>query len=388
MNEILLNFADILLDQKTSTKIMSLDSEVSTKAGDQDKAIRMIEDSDSIDPSTNQTLSFGHGESIRPLLSIQQYYTPKWVSSETDDLQSSFILKDGTESLDEVVLETNGDSDSDFDSLPYFADDECRMLSIQIKLLERQKDETARQTKEHLDRTSVMKDHVHSVRQEINYTDGLIAAKEKEIETEKHFIALADRERVGILSEINKANDFIQNGKDTLAKLETQISQTRKEMEALKLSSNWNQEELERWATAVAQRDSDNMVLEKYRRADEAKIKEISMKLENATQLSVQKRAELENQKTESKSKQLEIRRVTEQFKIDHEERMKLVTQWQSTIQAMKDRDDEINRLAIKFKAATEIKDKQLRMIADRREDILNLKVSFASSLCRRPGSI
>jgi chromosome segregation ATPase len=159
-------------------------------------------------------------------------------------------------------------------------------------------------------------------------------------------------------------------------------------MEALKLSSNWNQEELERWATAVAQRDSDNMVLEKYRRADEAKIKEFSMKLENATQLSVQKRAELENQKTESKSKQLEIRRVTEQFKIDHEERMKLVTQWQSTVQAMKDRDDEINRLAMKFKAATEIKDKQLRMIADRREDILNLKVSFASSLCGRPGSI
>jgi hypothetical protein len=335
----------------------------------------MIEASDK-HPSPN--LPFYHGDNMSSFSSIQQTYKPKWRSSEVDDMQGSFVMKDDTESLD-GASERSGETDFDFESLPYFADDECKTLSMQIKLMEHQRDETARQTKEHLERTSVMKDHLHSVRQEIAYTDGLIAAKQKEIETEKHLIALTDRERVGLLSEVNKANDFIQNGKERMAKLETQISRTRKEMDSLKLSSDWNQEELERWATATAKRESDKLILEKFRRADESRIKELSLKLENVTQLSVEKRAELDNQKTESQSKQVEIRRVTEQFKMEHEERMKLVTQWQSTVQAMKDRDVEINRFATKFKTATETKNKQLRMIADRREDILNLKVCCVS---------
>lgn len=351
---------------------MSLESNISAETGAQDKAIRMIEASDK---HSSPNLPSYHGDNRSSLSSIQQTYTPKWLSSEVDDMQGSFVMKDDTESLDNGASERSGETDFDFESLPYFADDECKKLSMQIKLMEHQRDETARQTEEHLERTSVMKDHLHSVRQEIAYTDGLIAAKQKEIETEKHLIALTDRERVGLLSELNKANDFIQNGKERVAKLEMQISRTKKEMESLKLSSDWNQEELERWATATAKRESDELILEKYRRADESRIKELSLKLENLTQLSVEKRAELDNQKTESQSKQVEIRRVTEQFKMEHEERMKLVIQWQSTVQAMKDRDGEINRFATKFKTATETKNKQLRMIADRREDILNLKV-------------
>mmetsp|Transcript_2653 Transcript_2653/g.4939 ORF Transcript_2653/g.4939 Transcript_2653/m.4939 type:complete len:891 (+) Transcript_2653:26-2698(+) len=356
---------------------MSTDLNMAAKAEEHDEAMGLIEASNNIDPSDDQNFYSYHGDNIQSLLSsIQETYKPKWISSEIDDVQGSFVVKDDIELYDGVV-ETNGENDFDFDSLPYFADDECKKLSMQIKMMIRQRDEAARQTKEHIDRTSAMKDHQDSVRQEIIYTNGLIAAKQKEIETEKHLIALADRERVGIFSELSKANDFIQNGKDRVAKLKTQISQTRKEMEALKLSSDWNQEELERWAAVATKRENDKMTLEKCKRADESKVKELSLKLENATQLSVEKRTELENQKIESQSKQLEIHRMSDQFKLEHEERMKLVNQWQSTVLAMKERDIEINRFAMKFKAATETKDKQMRMIADRREDILNLKTQI-----------
>ena len=46
---------------------------------------------------------------------------------------------------------------------------------------------------------------------------------------------------------------------------------------------NWNQEELEQWALAARQKEEDNLTLEKYRRADEAKIKELTLQIEKPT---------------------------------------------------------------------------------------------------------
>ena len=42
---------------------------------------------------------------------------------------------------------------------------------------------------------------------------------------------------------------------------------------------NWNQEELEQWALAARQKEEDNLTLEKYRRSDEAKIKELTLQI-------------------------------------------------------------------------------------------------------------
>jgi hypothetical protein len=44
-----------------------------------------------------------------------------------------------------------------------------------------------------------------------------------------------------------------------------------------------NQDELERWAVASKQKEDDSIVLQKYTRADEAKIKELNFSIEQLT---------------------------------------------------------------------------------------------------------
>ena len=54
-------------------------------------------------------------------------------------------------------------------------------------------------------------------------------------------------------------------------------------MDKYKLMMNWNQEELEQWALAARQKEEDYLALEKYRRADDVKIKELTLQVEKLT---------------------------------------------------------------------------------------------------------
>lgn len=54
-------------------------------------------------------------------------------------------------------------------------------------------------------------------------------------------------------------------------------------MDQFKLKMNFNQEELEQWALAARQKEDDNITLEKYKRADDAKIKELNLVTERLT---------------------------------------------------------------------------------------------------------
>jgi len=54
-------------------------------------------------------------------------------------------------------------------------------------------------------------------------------------------------------------------------------------MEEHKLQMNFNQEELEQWSLAAKQKEEDNLALEKYRRQDEIKVKELNLEIEKLT---------------------------------------------------------------------------------------------------------
>ena len=314
-----------------------------------------------------------------------QQYTSKWATSKAndDDSDDEAEGKEDTQYQlpEEYELYRDNDIFDDLDDLPPFADDECRELCRQIKLMEIKKIEASKQTKEHTERVSLMKDHLENVRQEIVHTNGLLAAKQNGLDTETHLIALADREKVAITTEIKAANASIHEGKDSIRVLQEQIHVANEGLETLKLSLNWNQEELEQWATAAAKKESDNQAVEKYRRADEVKIKELTLKLENLTKISFAKRAEVDNEKTETQSKQLEVKRITNLFKQNHEERRQLIWQWQKTVEAMKDRDTEIDKVSMKYRDTSEEEDTLTQHTSQQREDILYLKVSYATLL-------
>ena len=311
-----------------------------------------------------------------------QEYRPKWSSSNIDRRTSSFNnygVDEDEDDIESITSSADGAYSVDFDDLPDFADEECRELSRQIKMIERKRDNAAKNAKEHQDRVSLMKSHLNNVRQEIVHTNGLLAAKQKEISTEKHLVALAEREKAAAMSEIVEADNGIKNEKEKIRSIQNQIYATNEALDKLKLSLNWNQEELEQWATAAAKKESDHLALEKFQRADDVKIKDLTLKLENMTKVSVEKQAELENEKTETRSKQLEVDRLTKLFKSNHDERRQLVQQWQKTLNEMKERDAEINKVSSNYREVTEVLNIQQRDLAKKRDEVFDMKVSKKS---------
>ena len=87
---------------------------------------------------------------------------------------------------------------------------------------------------------------------------------------------------------------------------------------------NWNQEELEQWVLAARQKEEDSLTMEKYKRGDEAKIKELNLQIEKLTVEVSRRQNELDREITETQTAQIELDKTAEEFRRQHDERHKL----------------------------------------------------------------
>ena len=82
--------------------------------------------------------------------------------------------------------------------------------------------------------------------------------------------------------------------------------------------------------------------MEKYKRADEAKIKDLNLLIEKLTIEVSESQNSLNNEITETQAKQIELDKNSEEFKRHHEERHKLFLQWQEVTENIYKRDQAI----------------------------------------------
>jgi len=254
------------------------------------------------------------------------------------------------------------------DDLPVFADDTSKQLHQETKNLEKRRDEADIETRENGERVAIMTEHLKNVHQEVDYTNSLVASKNNEIQGEEHLQALAAREKGRYQQEIKGMGSTKLTEQEQLNLVQNSIFKANEEMDSFKLKMNWNQEELEQWALAARQKEEDNMALQKYTRADEVRIKDLTLQIENLTKLAVEKQSALENEATETQSRQIELDRTAEAFKILHTERQNLVKQWQEAIDVMRRRDVEINEIAEKFAEAKKIREAKFEVLEENRE--------------------
>merc|ERR1719163_907839 len=128
---------------------------------------------------------------------------------------------------------------------------------------------------------------------------------------------------------------------------------------------NWNQEELEQWALAAKQKEEDNLAMEKYTRADEAKIKELTLQLEKITVACHAAKEDLEVEVTETQAKQIELDKTADEFRALHRERQQLVSQWQESLESMKRRDVEIGLAGEKYAEAMQVLNEKQATLQD-----------------------
>ena len=115
---------------------------------------------------------------------------------------------------------------------------------------------------------------------------------------------------------------------------------------------NWNQGELDQWVTASNQKEQDSDVIAKYAKMDDQKIKDMSFEVEKLTKELLQHQESLDNEVIETQAKQMELDRISTDFKISHEERKELIARWQDIIDEIKKRDIEINLIGERFAVA------------------------------------
>jgi len=192
---------------------------------------------------------------------------------------------------------------------------------------------------EHQERLLILQEHLKTVKMELVHTQSLVDAKNKEIETEEHMKQITERQSGRLKNEIEKLETRIADQQDRLNNIQNMIFKANERMDQFKLEMNWNQEELEQWALAARQKEEDNLTMEKYRRSDEAKIKELTLQIEKLTIEVARKAKELENEVTETQAAQIELDKTAEEFRRLHQERHELYLQWQETVQNIQRRD-------------------------------------------------
>lgn len=304
----------------------------------------------------------------------EEEYVPKWASS----LNQAPVLEDDGDST--VNGDDNDSNLASVDDLPPFSDEESRALHREIKLLEQRREDANRAARSHRERITVINEHLHNIRQEIDHTNSLVAAKKGEVETEEHISSMSKRELGQFARDASGVDNSISVKQKNIARCTTQVASVGDELEKLKTDLNWNQEELEQWATAATKKEEENLILQKYASADELKIKELALAIEDLTKASVEKKSLLENEVTETRSNQTELGKLTERFKNRHDERRQLIQQWKDTIESMNNRDQEIGVLASQYSDLVSQEDEIKDAVVNNKNEHEILEVSLRAA--------
>merc|ERR1712194_102300 len=142
---------------------------------------------------------------------------------------------------------------------------------------------------------------------------------------------------------------LMDDTQDQVNSFSNELMRGNEKLDQFKLEMNWNQEELEQWAIAARQKEEDELTLEKYKRADDSKVRELTLAVQKLTVEIDSKKKELAEQVTETQAKQIEMDKTAELFRQLHDDRKKLIDQWEEAVKNMKTRDGQLERLGEEY---------------------------------------
>jgi len=237
----------------------------------------------------------------------------------------------------------------DGQALPPYASEENKQLDAEVKRKEAELAKCENQLETDGGRVKVMTEHLVNVQQELVNTQQLVDAKKSEGDTEEHLKALTNRQLGRMSAETVRLQKLLDDTQDQINNFSNELMRGNERLDQFKLEMNWNQEELEQWAIAARQKEEDEMTLEKYRRADDSKVRELTLAVEKLTLENTSKRKDLESQITDTQAKQIEMDKTAELFRQLHDDRKKLIDQWQESVNSMKTRDNQLESLGEEY---------------------------------------
>ena len=264
-----------------------------------------------------------------------------------------------------------------YDELPDFANQENREKHADILQKTRELESLKGDCTDLQERVRVLQDHLKSVQNEVQTTQQLLTAKRAQVEEEKHLRQLADREHGQIVSEMAKVEEQAQQVMTKVDAVQGKIVISQKRISEFKEQAKLNEQELEQWMVVARQKEEDFLVLQRYQKEDEGKVKAMIMEIEKAAQIINAKKAELDQEITKTKSLQIELDTTAEQFRKLHEERAQLLSQWEATMQQMRTLNEAIERTTEAFDAR---KGEVEKLHVDVAEEMKNLDLAVSQN--------
>uniref|UniRef100_G3TBA5 Coiled-coil domain-containing protein 39 n=1 Tax=Loxodonta africana TaxID=9785 RepID=G3TBA5_LOXAF len=252
------------------------------------------------------------------------------------------------------------------------ANEENKLLEDQLSKLQNERSDLQDQLCDYEDRINAMTAHFKNVNQEFAFTQSLCKAREHEIESEKHFKAIAERELGRVKDEIHRLENEMASIQEKKSDKENSIFKGTQKLDGLKCQMNWDQQALEAWLEESAHKDSDALTLQKYAQQDDNKIRALALQLERLTLECNQKRKAFDNELTETLSAQLELDKAAQDFRKIHNERQELIKQWENTIQQMQKRDRDIDNCAMALS--------RIKQETREKENLVKEKIKFLES--------
>merc|ERR1712228_1093973 len=86
-----------------------------------------------------------------------------------------------------------------------------------------------------------------------------------------------------------------------------------------------------------------------YKRADDSKVRELTLAVQKLTVEIDSKKKELADQVTETQAKQIEMDKTAELFRQLHDDRKRLIAQWEESVNTMQTRDKQLENLGKEY---------------------------------------
>ncbi|XP_077411896.1 coiled-coil domain-containing protein 39-like isoform X1 [Vanacampus margaritifer] len=198
-------------------------------------------------------------------------------------------------------------------------------------------------------------DCLTKARKELEITEALCKAKDREVDSENDLTAIAEREIGRLGQDKTKIENELQSLAEKTKYIENNTVKAKQKLEQFRMQMKWDQEALISFLEESAIKDDDTMIIMKYSHQDEQRIKSLNLAIERTTAEGSKKHKALDKEMTETISAQVALEKTTEKLQQAHVETEQIIHQWENTIQQMQQRDGEMHQCALKLAETNQI---------------------------------